>query len=66
MHATAKVMTFEEFRAASMAAEPIPIAEVVRQQRAFFRDAAVAQQAVRLALLSVLQWISWDADRTAG
>ena len=66
MHATAKVMTFEEFRAASVAAEPIPIAEAVRQQRAFFRDPAVAEQAVRLALLSVLQWISWDADRTAG
>jgi hypothetical protein len=66
MHATAKVMTFEEFRAASVAAEPIPIAEVVRQQRTFFRDPAAAEQAVRLALLSVLQWISWDADRTAG
>jgi hypothetical protein len=66
MHATAKVMTFEEFRAASVAAEPIPIAEVVRQQGAFFRDTAVAEQAVRLALLNVLQWISWDADRTAG
>ena len=66
MHATAKVMTFEEFRAASVAAEPIPIAEVARQQRAFFRDAAVAEQAVRLALLSVLQWISWDANGSAG
>ena len=60
MHATAKVMTFEEFRAASVAAEPTPIAEVVRQQRAFFRDGTGAEQAVRLALLSVLQWIMWD------
>ena len=59
-------MTFEEFRAASMAAEPIPVAEVVGQQRAFFRDPAVAEQAVRLALLSVLQWISWDANGSAG
>jgi len=58
-------MTFEEFRAASMAAEPMPIAEVVLQQRAFFRDTAVAEQAVRLALLNVLQWISWDANGSA-
>lgn len=58
-------MTFEEFRAASMATEPSPIAEVVRQQRTFFRDAAVAEQAVRLALLSVLQWVMWDANDSA-
>lgn len=65
MHSTANVMTFEEFRAASMAAEPSPIAEVVRQQRAFFRDPAAAEQAVRLTLLSVLQWIAWDTNGSA-
>ena len=54
-------MTFEEFRAASIASDPLPIAEVVQPQRAFFRDTAGAEQGVRLALLSVLQWISWDA-----
>jgi hypothetical protein len=59
-------MTFAEFRTASMAAEPIPVAEVARQQCAFFRDPAVAEQAVRLALLSVLQWVSWDANGSAG
>ena len=62
MHSTAKVMTFEEFRAVSMTAEPNPIAEVVQQQRAFFRDAATAEQAVRLALLSILQWVNWDSN----
>ncbi|HVR37957.1 MAG TPA: hypothetical protein VMU84_02605 [Thermoanaerobaculia bacterium] len=54
---TARLMSFEEFRAAQ------PMAEVVRQQRAFFRDAAAAEQALRLALLSVLVWVMWkDPD----
>lgn len=62
MRSTTRVLTFEEFRAASAAADPLPIAEVVRQQRAFFHDASVAEQAMRLALLAVLKWVSWDAD----
>ncbi|MFP5246627.1 MAG: hypothetical protein ACLGH0_08025 [Thermoanaerobaculia bacterium] len=52
---TTKLMTFEEFRASCN--------DVVRQQRSFFRDAASAEQIVRLTALSLLQWVMWkDPD----
>ena len=62
---TASLMTFDEFRAATAIADT-PLAAVVRQQRTFFRDATSAEQAVRLALLSVLGWIVWESDSGAG
>jgi hypothetical protein len=64
MSEKAKLMTFDEFRTSTNTATGAsPLTEAMRQQGRLFRDAAAAEQAVRLALLSVLGWVAWkDPD----
>lgn len=52
------VMSFEEFRAA----EAQPFGEAVRQQRAFFRDAAAAEEILRPGAIPLGGWIEWPQE----
>jgi hypothetical protein len=53
-----KPMSFEEFRAASESAEPL--GEAVRQQLAFFRDGAQAEELLQPRALSGMGgWAEW-------
>lgn len=52
------VMSFEEFRAA----EAQPFGEAVRQQRAFFRDAAAADEMLRPGAIPLAGWAEWPQE----
>jgi len=53
-----RVLSFEEFRAA----EAQPFGEAVRQQRAFFRDAAVAAEMLRPGTIPLAGWAEWPQE----
>lgn len=62
-----KLMSFDEFRAASVnAADPQAHGEAARQQLAFVRDAAAADELLRSEALSGMGgWAPWPDDRLA-
>ena len=67
MPKTAMPMTFDEFRASSEAAEnDRPIDVAVRQQRQWFRESSLVEQAVQSALRAVARWVPWDPDGATG
>ena len=57
MQETAKLLTFDEFRAAQ------PMADVVRQQQSFFRDTTTMDQTVGVALDGLAGWPEWPNSR---
>jgi len=56
MAETTKLLSFEEFRAV----RDTPLAEAVRQARAFSRNRAAAEQVLRTAEVQSLGWAVWD------
>jgi len=67
MPKTAMPMTFDEFRKSSESVEnDRPINVAVRQQRRWFHDNALAEQAVQGALRVIAGWIPWDSDGATG
>lgn len=63
MPKTAMPVTFDEFRSSSEAVEnDRPIDVALRQQRRWFRDSSLAEQAVQSALRTIAGWIPWDSD----
>lgn len=67
MPKTAMPMTFDEFRTSSEAVEnDRPIDVAVRQQRQWFRDGSLADQALQRALLAVARWVPWDPNGAPG
>ena len=57
MAETTTLLTFEEFRAAS----GTPLAEAVRQARAFSRSRAAAERVLRSAEVQSLGWAEWPS-----
>jgi len=64
MSENVKLMSFDEFRAASVnAADPQAHGEAARQQLAFVRDAAAADELLRAETLSGMRgWAEWPQN----
>lgn len=68
MSENAKLMNFDEFRAACDApAGGVSLIEAARQQLDHFRDRATAEALLRPGAISVLAWVMWkDPDGMIG
>jgi hypothetical protein len=56
-----KVLSFEEFHASwDCPTDDQPLAEALRQQRAFFRNPAAAEGLLKPGAINLVAWILWD------